>query len=92
MKYTLLEPVVIEGDKNGTQTIAELNIREKVVAGDMRGLPLDKMEHDHMIRLISRLSGQPEFVIAKLSIQDYVALAGKVDAFMEGGPQTGKKD
>ncbi len=86
MKYKLKEPISLgEGDP-----ITELNLREKVVAGDMRGLAMrDPMQHDEILKLIGRLSGQVDAVVNKMAFVDYVEVASFVSGFMQAGPETG---
>jgi len=85
MKYQLKEQVTF-----GTQVITELNIREKVHAGDMRGIKISEEPlHDDIMKLLGRLTGQPDPVIHALSHADYMELALLVSVFMNPGPPTG---
>ena len=88
MKYTLKVP--IEFGEN--QTLTELNLREKVVTGDMRGLPMrDPMHHDEVIKLIARLSAQPDPVIHRMAIADYMEVSAIVARFISPRRETGSE-
>ena len=85
MKYTLKKPIQF-----GSQTITELTIREEVVAGDLRGIPLrDPMYADDVLKLIGRLSAQPDVVIQAMSIADFMEVGELVQGFTALGPETG---
>lgn len=85
IKYELKKPIV-----NGTETITAFNLREEITAGDMRGLPMrDPMHHDEILKLVGRLSGQPDNVVNKLCITDYAELAQYVGVFMSDGQAIG---
>lgn len=86
MKYVLKNPIQLgEGP-----AVTELNFREEVVAGDMRGLPMrDPMHWDEILKLASRLSGQPEAVINKLSFRDLTEVTKRVAGFIGAGLETG---
>jgi hypothetical protein len=88
MKYKLQEPITLgEGEP-----ITELTLREKIVAGDMRGLAMrDPMQHDEILKLIGRLAGQPDPVVNRMAFADYVEVSALVAGFMEPGPATGTK-
>lgn len=81
MKLTLKEPVVV-----GDTTVTELNVRDRVVAGDLRGIPMrNPMLTDDLLKLAGRLCGQPDHVMNALSLEDFERLAGVVVGFSNGG-------
>jgi hypothetical protein len=86
MKYQLKEPIQL----GEAPAITELNLREKIVAGDMRGMAMrDPMQHDEILKLIGRLCGQPDPVINRMAFADYQEVASLVAGFMQPGPATG---
>lgn len=88
MKYTLKVP--IEFGEN--QTLTELTLREKIVTGDMRGLPMrHPFHHDEIIKLIARLSAQPDPVIHRMAFADYLEVSAIVARFMNPGQETGSE-
>jgi hypothetical protein len=85
MKYTLMVPIQF-----GSETITELTIREKVVAGDMRGIEMRQRPlHDDIMKLAGRLTGQPDPVIQAMAFADYIEVANLVAGFIDPGPATG---
>lgn len=87
--YKLLKPVQL-GEQGAPVT--ELTFREEIVAGDMRGIAIrENMLFDDVLKLASRLCGQPEPLLNKLSFPDFQEVAGIVSGFMEAGPTTGTK-
>ena len=85
MKYTLRVPI-----EHGSQTIAELNIRTRIVAGDMRGIPMrDPMFYDDMLKIIGRLTGQPDLVVNQLDMADLEGVSEILAPFIARGPATG---
>lgn len=86
MKYVLKEPITV-----GETTVTELIFREKICAGDLRGLPMREPPHfDDMIKIAGRLCGQPDPVIFKLTGDDIGEVIGIVSGFMGAGAETGK--
>lgn len=85
VKVKLKKPIAF-----GDQTITELIIRDEVVAGDMRGIPMrDPMWFDDVLKLLGRLAAQPDPVINKLSFEDLAEVAPLVAGFIGGSPPTG---
>lgn len=85
MKITLKRPVI-----HGSETIAELTLREEVVAGDMRGLPMRDPPHwDDLLKIAGRLAAQPDSVMARLSFADTSKVIEVVAGFMGAGLETG---
>lgn len=84
-KYTLKTPIEF-----GSQAITELNIRTRIVAGDMRGIPMrDPMFFDDMLKIIGRLTGQPDPVIHNMSIEDLEGVSEILAPFIGTGLPTG---
>ncbi len=87
MQLILKKPIVLGGDM---PTVTVLNFREEVVAGDMRGITIrDSMTFDEVVKIASRLTGQPDAVMAKLSVADLGEVVRIVGGFLNGGPETG---
>jgi hypothetical protein len=73
-----------------TMLSAFLTFREEVVAGDLRGVPMrDPMLFDDLLKIAGRLCGQPDNVMAKLSVGDLLEVAPFVAGFIGGSPPTG---
>lgn len=71
-------------------TINELTFRERVCAGDMRGLKIDELAQvDSILRLASRLTGQPDPVLNKLDAVDVIRITEVVTCFFVPGPTSG---
>lgn len=87
MKLTLKAPVA-----HGEVTITELNFREEIVAGDLRGVAMrDPMQYDELLKIAGRLCAQPDAVMNKLSLADTLGVVEAVGSFFDGGLKTGKK-
>lgn len=88
MKYTLSTPV-----QNGSETVTEITLREKVTTGDLRDVSLSSLVGEvrggEIEKLIGRLSGQPDNVVSKLSARDCLKLAELILGFLDLGPRTG---
>lgn len=79
--------VPIEGADG--RELTSLTLRERVVAGDVRGIKLSQLEEvnaDDYLRIIGRLSAQPDHVINRLSIQDVAGLVEVVVGFLGKKP------
>lgn len=86
MRYVLKKPIQV-GD---APPVTELNLREEVVAGDLRGVPMrDPMLFDDLLKIAGRLCAQPDNVMARLSFQDLMEVAPLVAGFIGGSPPTG---
>lgn len=84
MKLALKYPVTV-----GDVTVSELTIREKIVAGDLRGVPMRNPLHtDDLLKIAGRLCAQPDAVMNGLSLEDFDELAGIVVGFTNGGQKT----
>lgn len=85
--YKLKEPIVF-----GEETITELKLRNRIVAGDMRGVPMrDPMLVDDLLKIAGRLCGQPDHVMNALSYQDFKEVGAIVEGFTVGGQTTGSE-
>jgi hypothetical protein len=89
VKLVLKDPIELKDNEGKTtETITELTFREKVVAGDMRGIKLAtfiELEAGDVIKITSRLTGKVEAVIAKLSILDLYKCTEVLGGFFFGG-------
>lgn len=82
MKITLRDPV-----KSGSAVISELTLREKVCAGDFRGIPArNPMFFDDLLKIAGRLSAQEEHVINALSSHDMQVVLEAVGGFLQDSP------
>lgn len=91
MKVVLRKPVTL-GET--TATVTELNLREEVVAGDLRGVKFSSLGDptpDDLLKIASRMCGQPEAVLNKLGLEDMAEVIEGVAGFIERGLGTGKK-
>lgn len=87
MQYVLKKPVKL-GEQG--ETVTALTLRDEVCAGDMRGITMrTELDYGDAIKLISRLSGQPEALVNKLHFADFSELAVVVVGFLNAGPATG---
>lgn len=86
--FRLQKPVVVRNtDGEEINRVEQLTIRTEVVSGDLRGIPMRSPPWaDDLLKMISRLSGQPDNVVNRLSIQDFNVVAEAVLGFMEGSP------
>lgn len=85
MKYTLKHPITF-----GETIVAEFNVRERIVAGDMRGIPMrDPMLFDDMLKLIGRLTAQPDPVINAMHLEDLEGVSEILAPFIKPGRRTG---
>ncbi len=88
--YKLQKPVVLrntEGEEIGR--VEKLTIRTEVVAGDLRGIPMRSPPWaEDLLTMISRLTGQPNQVVNKLSVSDFQEVAAMVSGFMDSSPDS----
>lgn len=94
MKLTLKEPVErCTEDGKILATISELNFRDRLTAGDFRGLRVSslgpEMMVDDMLRLASRLCAQPDDVLNKLGMIDLDAVTNTIMGFRLAGREIG---
>jgi hypothetical protein len=89
MKKLILKKPVVVGEKGAPVT--ELNFREEVVAGDLRGLKLSGsgLSTDDLLKISGRLCAQPDPVMNGLSIPDMTAVFDLVGDFLNDGHTTG---
>jgi hypothetical protein len=84
----LLEPVQV-----GTgEPVTELNMREKIVSGDLRGMKvsdLADMPIDQILKVAGRLCAQPDTVMQKLCIADTLAVVEQATLFFVSGLPAG---
>ncbi len=88
MKLALKKPVKV----GEFPAVTEFTFREEIVAGDLRGITLkalSDMPSEDMLKLIGRLCGQPDPVVAKLSVADFLAMSEVVYGFLGSGLETG---
>jgi hypothetical protein len=88
VKLALKKPIAM----GESLTIAELTFREEVVAGDLRGLKVQSLADplmDDLLKIASRLTGQPEVVMSKLGMADLAEVVTLVSGFLNAGPETG---
>lgn len=74
--YTLREPV-IRYDTTGAEVdrLEQLTIKRRPQAGDFRGLDLEKDHIGMLIRLVARLSGTPEALVERMTLEDIMGAA-----------------
>lgn len=92
MKYVLKFPVRVG---ESTPLITELNLREEVDGGVMRGVPqarLGEMDWEHYGKICGRLSGQPDAVMNRIRVADQLALMQVIVGFLADGLETGNSD
>lgn len=92
MKYTLKFPVRATGS---TPLITELQLREEIDGGVMRGVPqieLGKMDWEHYGKICGRLSGQNDTVMNRILVYDQRELMTIIAGFLALGLETGSSD
>lgn len=88
MKLELKKPIQI----GEAAAITHLTFREEICAGDLRGMKVNALgdpSTDDMLKIASRLCGEPDPVLAKLSLADLVEVLGLVSRFLQSGLETG---
>lgn len=87
--FKLFRPVVLfDRDGNETDRIKELHMRTEMCAGDLRGIPMrEPLWADDLIKLIGRMSGQPEVVVLKMSVYDMQGAGEVVMGFFHASPE-----
>lgn len=88
LQFKLKRPVVIKGDDGEpVETIDKLVLRTTVCAGDLRGIPIRSPPYaEDILKMLSRLTGKPEVVLDKLSIDDFSEVGEIVIGFFAGSP------
>lgn len=87
MKYTLVEPIEIAGKR-----YTEFDFRERVRAGDLRGIKLQDLEDRDMgavLKFAGRLCGQVDAVMDELGMADLAGVSAMALGFMSAGLTTG---
>jgi hypothetical protein len=88
MKFVLKKPIQLgEGP-----VVTELNLREEIVAGDLRGIKiasLADMQTEDLLKITGRLCGQVDALMTKLDIGDFFKLVEIVGGFLARGLGTG---
>lgn len=85
----LQDPVQFGGD-----TISELKVDRILKVKDMKGVPIENLQVDHMSLVVARLTNQPTVVIEELSMGDFQKVAEVVQSFLspgDGSRKDGKK-
>lgn len=91
MKLVLKRPIRV-GEKG---ELTELVLRERICAGDYRGLKLGSLmtspaevSIDDFLKIAARLAGQPDLVMNDLSEEDLGAVIEAVISFRLAGQKT----
>lgn len=72
--------------------IRELCFREKIVAGDLRGIKMSSLQDPDMgdlLKIAGRLCGQSDMVMNRLELKDIPTVIGLVSDFLSDGQETG---
>jgi hypothetical protein len=76
--------------KWGQETRNELVIKRTLKAKDFKGIPAQNFLMDHMLKMLSRMTGEPQAFIEELEVEDLFAAVEVVNAFLPGGLGTGE--
>ncbi len=90
MRIVLKKPVKL-GEE--IAPVTELNMREEVVSGDLRGMKVSELADppvEQALKLAGRLCGQTDLVMLKLSAVDTLEVVGAALGFFAGGLTDGK--
>lgn len=91
----MFEPKIIKLRKpllHGDKEVSDLRFEREMVSGDLRGIPVTRLDHDHVYTMASRLCGVPVPVLAELSMPDYLEVSDYVTDFFTDSPPTGPKE
>ncbi len=89
MDYKLKRPLRLT---ESAAEVTELHLREELCAGDLRGIKLatlGDMATEDVLKVTSRLCGQPEALLAKLHVADLMKIAEIVVGFLGSGLEIG---
>jgi hypothetical protein len=89
MLLKLTKPIQL--GKEGSP-VSELNFREEIVAGDLRGLKASAMadpQMDDFILIAARLTAQPPALLNQLCMADFGEVVTAVSGFLNAGQETG---
>jgi hypothetical protein len=84
----LTKPITLT---EGGPTITELSFRDEVVAGDLRGVKMSSLQDpptEELLKIAGRLCAQPDVVMNRLSLADFVSVAEAVVDFLNRGLPT----
>ncbi len=91
MKIVLKRPIKV-GEKG---EVTELVLRERICAGDYRGLKIGGLvsavrdwEIDDVLRIAGRLAGQPDLVMNDLGEEDLGEVINAIVSFRQASPRT----
>lgn len=89
MKYILKKPLRLT---ESAPEVTELNFREEITAGDIRGVKLSALgdpSTDDLLKVAGRLCGQPDALMAKLSVADLMKVGEITFGFFATGLEIG---
>lgn len=87
MKYVLKKPIQVgEGP-----LVTELNFREEVVSGDLRGIKFSDLQDpkpEDILKIAGRLCGQTDVTLSKMHFVDLMEVTPLVLGFFTSGLMT----
>lgn len=72
------------------QVISEIVFSRRLKVADFKGIPTGDLKFDHMVRVVSRVTGTAEAILMELDITDFMQLSEVVNSFLENGQESGE--
>jgi hypothetical protein len=69
----------------GSVKIDEIELQDEITVADIMELPVQPEKWGAYVSSVSKLSGQPETVIRKMSARDFTLACEHVASFLSGG-------
>ena len=85
--FKILLSTPIKWGANDERT--EISVQRKLKAKDFKGIPVQNMQFDHMLKLVSKITNEPLAFIEELEIEDLMKAIEVLNSFLPGGLGTG---
>lgn len=69
----------------GTETIREITIKRRLKARDLKSVPVQNIQMDHVLSLVSKMTGEPVALIEELDVMDLMQAAEVLNSFLPAG-------
>jgi len=68
----------------------EITINRRLKAKDFKGIVAGDIKFDDMVKMLSKISGEPIAFIEELDAADMITAVEVINSFLSGGPKTGE--
>ena len=75
--------------KWGQENVDSIKFDRRLKAKDMKGIPASKIQFEHMIKLLAKLTGIAETMLDEIDGEDIMTVMEVVQGFLPSGQATG---